>query len=211
MRIFRKSLLAVAALAVWTAPARPAEDIPKLIAEEDAVQVMLLRQKAVQQDLKITGAEARKIDEFATKQWNKVKGMKSLSEAERTRKLEAMTKENEKFLHDTLQKDQLHRLHQITMQVAGLLWVLRPHVASELKLTADQKQKIQELRKEAHKEAREVLHSNTAVPVKKEKLRELHAANRKRLMSVLTDAQKAKWKEMAGAPFTGQLHFEGSK
>lgn len=211
MHIFRKSMMAVAVLLIGTAPARSAEDTEKILAEEDAVQVILLRQKSVQDDLKITGEEARKIDEFATQQWKKVRGMKDLSEEEKTRKFEAMARENEKFLHDTLQKDQRHRLHQITMQVAGLLWVLRPHVSAELKLTDDQKQKIRELRKEAHKEAMDILHSKEGATLKEEQFREMRAANRKRLMSILTDEQKAKWKEMAGTPFTGKLHFASSK
>jgi Spy/CpxP family protein refolding chaperone len=205
-----KWILALAAVAVWAAPARPADD-DNIIAQEDAVQVMLLRQKSVQEDLKVTDAEARKIDEFATQQWKKVRAMRDLSEAERNQRFEAMARENEKFIHDTLTPEQRKRLNQITMQLTGLLWAPRPHVASELRLTDEQKRKIKELHKEAHKEAMEAIRSASGGEVPREKWREMRMANRRRLMSVLTDEQKAKWKEMAGEPFRGELHFGPSK
>lgn len=205
MYTFRKSLVALAALAVWSAAARPAED-ERIIAREDAIEVMLVRQKSVQEDLKITPEQGEKIHAFAGKQWKKVRDMKDLGEAERTRGFKAMAKANQEFLKDTLSPQQCKRLNQICMQVAGLLWVIRSDVAAELSLTDEQKQKIREMHREAQKEAVEALRSNSG-SVEEEKFREMRQSNRKRLMSVLTDEQKAKWKEMAGTPFRGELHF----
>jgi Spy/CpxP family protein refolding chaperone len=207
MHTFRKSILALAAVAVWAAPARPADD-EVVIAEEDAIQVLLLRQKSVQEDLKVTDTEAKKIHEFASKQWKKVQDMKGLSEAERNRKFEAMAQENEKFLKDTLKPEQRKRLNQITMQLVGLLWLRRSDVASALNLTDEQKQKIKALHKDAEHEAREAMRGGK---ISREKHQEMRMANRKRLMSVLTADQKVKWKEMAGEPFKGQLHFGPAK
>jgi Spy/CpxP family protein refolding chaperone len=205
MYTFRKSLVALAALTMWSAAACPAED-EKVIAREDAIEVMLMRQKSVQDDLKITPEQSDKIHAFADKQWKRVRAMKDLSEAERNRGFEKMAKANRDFLKNTLTPEQVKRLNQIAMQVAGLLWVMRSDVAAELNLTDEQKQKIRELHDEARKEAQEALRSNNG-SVEEEKFREMRQSNRKRLMSVLTDEQKAKWKEMAGTPFRGQLHF----
>jgi Spy/CpxP family protein refolding chaperone len=207
MSTLRKPLLALAVLFVCAAVARPADDDEKVVAREDAIEVMLLRQQSVQHDLKITEAEGKKIHEFATAQWRKVRAMRGLSEEERNRKFEAMARENEKFLKDTLKPEQRKRLNQIAMQVAGLLWVMRSDVATELQLTDEQKQKLKEAHKEAHQEATEALRSTGGAELKEEKFRELRMASRKRLMSVLTDAQKAKWKQMAGEKFAGPLHF----
>lgn len=205
MYTFRKSLVALAVLAVWSAAARPAED-EKIIAREDAIEVMLVRQKSVQEDLKITPEQSDKIHAFADKQWKKVRAMKDLSKAEQDSGFKEMAKANQQFLKDTLSAEQCKRLNQIAMQLAGLLWVARSDVAAELNLTAEQKQKIRQLHDEARKEAQEVFRSNNGA-VEEEKFREMRQANRKRLMSVLTDEQKARWKEMAGTPFRGQLHF----
>jgi Spy/CpxP family protein refolding chaperone len=205
MYTYRKSLVALAVAALWATAARPAED-EKIIAREDAIEVMLLRQKSVQDDLEITEAQRRKIHAFADKQWKKVQAMKNSSEPERDRAFEAMAKANQDFLKNTLMPQQQKRLNEIAMQVAGLLWVMRSDVATALNLTDEQKQKIREMHREAHKEAQEALRSNNGA-VEEAKFREMRQSNRKRLMSVLTAEQKAKWKEMAGAPFRGELHF----
>jgi Spy/CpxP family protein refolding chaperone len=205
MYTYRKSLLALAAVAVWATAARSADD-EKIIAREDAIEVMLLRQKSVQDDLKITEAQSRKIHAFADKQWKKVQTLRNSSEDERDREFEAMAKANQEFLQNTLMPQQQKRLNEIAMQVAGLLWVMRSDVATSLNLTDEQKQKIRQLHREAHKEAQEALRSNNGT-VEAEKSREMRQSNRKRLMSVLTDEQKAKWREMTGTPFRGELHF----
>ena len=207
MYMLRRVLLALVVPVVCTALARSADDDESIIAREDAIEVMLLRQQAVQQDLKITDEEGKKIHEFATRQWRKLRDMKGLGEDERNRRFEAMAKENEQFIKDTLKPEQRKRLNQIAMQVAGLLWVMRSDVASELGLTDEQKQKIREAHKEAHKEAKEAFRDAGSGEIKEEKLNEMRMASRKRLMSILTDEQKGKWKEMAGEKFTGRLHF----
>lgn len=205
MYTYRKSLLALAVAALWATAARPAED-EKIIAREDAIEVMLLRQKSVQGDLEITEAQKRKIYAFADKQWKKAQTLRNRSEAERDREFEAMAKANQEFLKNTLMPQQQKRLNEIAMQVAGLLWVMRSDVAAALNLTDEQKQKIRELHREAHKEAQEALRSDNKA-VEDGKFQEMRRRNRQRLMSVLTDEQKGKWREMAGAPFRGELHF----
>jgi Spy/CpxP family protein refolding chaperone len=201
MYAVRKLFLVLTVVLVGAAVARPADD-EKIIAREDAIEVMLVRQKSVQEDLKVAPEQRQKIHAFADKQWKKFQAMR----AERNRGFEAMAKENQDFLKNTLTPEQCKRLNQIAMQVAGLLWVMRSDVAAELKLTDDQKQKIRTLHREAHKEAQEALRSNNGT-VEEEKFRELRQTNRKRLMSVLTDEQKTKWREMAGEQFRGELHF----
>lgn len=205
MYTYRKSLLALAVVALWATAARPAED-EKIIAREDAIEVMLLRQQSVQDDLKITEAQKRKIHAFADKQWKKAQTLRNSSEAERDREFEAMAKANQEFLKNTLMPQQQKRLNEIAMQVAGLLWIMRSDVAAALNLTDDQKEKIRELHREARKEAQEALRTDNKA-VEDEKFQEMRRKNRQRLTSVLTDDQKAKWREMAGAPFRGELHF----
>ena len=209
MHMIRQSMLALGVVALGAVAARSADD-EKIVAKEDAIQVVLLRHTSVQKDLHLTAEEVKKIHEFADGQWKKVQDMKGLSEAEKNEKYEAMARQNEKFLHDTLSAEQCKRLNQITMQVAGLLWVARSDVAAELKLTDEQKQKVKEAHKEAHREMQEAL-SSKGGEIAPEKVRELRMSNRRRLMSILTDEQKGKWKEMAGEPFKGELRVRPAK
>lgn len=207
MYALRKSLLVLLAAALWVGPARPADEDHHLIATEDTVEVMLLRQKSVQHELKIDADEGKKIHAFVSKQWHKAQELAKADKEEREKKFDAMAKENEKFLDECLKPDQRKRLKQIAMQRAGLLWIARSDVATELGLNADQKEKVKALHKEAHKEAMEILRSHEGKPIQREKLHEMRMKDRKRLMSILTADQKTKWKEMIGDEFKGDLNF----
>jgi len=207
MRTFIMPAFALAVVAVSTAPAYCGT---KLVPEEGAVQVILLRQEAVHEDLKLTPQEIQKIDEFCDKQWAKAKKIADLNESERDKKFEEMTRENEQFIDQTLTKEQRKRLDEITLQVAGLLWVTRDEVASKLDLSDEQKQKARQLQQTARNETEELLHA-TKAEQKQEELRELRRTSRERLMTLLTADQKEKWREMTGKPLRGELQFKSKK
>lgn len=207
MHLFRKWILPLAALAVWTTSARPDEAKETYIPKEDSIQVILLRHKAVRDDLRLSDGEARKIHDFAIRQWDKAREIAGLGEEKRHEKFSILAKENEKFLEDTLSADQRKRLHQITMQVAGLMCVTSPDVASELNLTEEQKTKARELQKQTHKEMHAILQTE-GKEGQQEKLKELCNNNRERLQGLLTDEQKATWAKLAGEKFTGDLFKE---
>jgi Spy/CpxP family protein refolding chaperone len=200
------SAFVLAALAMSGTPARPAQQ-QRLVPEEGAVEIMLLRQESVQQDLKLTPTEAERIRVFASQQWKKAQEIDRLGADERRQRFTAMTRENEQFLGGVLQPEQRKRLNQIALQVAGLLWVTRPGVADELRLTEDQKAKARQLQETARREMRDLLETTTREN-RSEKLKELRATSRKRLMDLLTDEQEAKWKEMTGPRFEGRLGFD---
>lgn len=209
MYMTRKALWVLFTVALAALPVLAADDDHQLIATEDTVELVLLRQKSVQHELKVTPDEASKIHEFCSKQWKRAERLAKSSKEEREKKFDAMAEENERFLKDCLKPEQRKRLQQIAMQRAGLLWIARSDVASELGLTAEQKQKVKELHREAHKEAMEILRSNEGKMVKKEHLHEMRQKDRRRLMALLTDEQKRKWKEMIGDEFKGDLQFGG--
>lgn len=207
MRTFFMGMIALAFLAAWTATARAAG---KLVPEEGAVQIILLRQGAVCKELNLTDEEIKKIDDFCDKQWEKAQKVADLSEPERDKKFAEMTRENERFIDETLEKHQRKRLNEITLQVAGLLWLTRPEVAGQLGLSEEQKEKAALLQQTARDETEELLHSTTAEK-KDQRLRELRRTSRERLMQLLTASQKSKWQEMIGEPLHGELHFAAAK
>lgn len=206
MRGFRIPTVILAAVAVWSLPGRPAE-AQGLVPEEGAVEIMLLHQESVQKELKLTDEEARKVHEFVARQWKRAQEVARHGAAQRKHSFREMTEQNEKFIGEVLEPEQRKRLNQIALQVAGLLWVTREPVASELKLTAEQKQEARRLQGLARKEMQEVLDSTTPAN-RKEKLKELEATSRRRLMELLTDEQEARWKEMLGPKFEGRFRFD---
>jgi hypothetical protein len=200
--------LALAALIAWCVPTQAQNEQPKLVPEEGSIELVLLRHKAVRDDLKLTHREARKIHEFTEAQWNKATAVEQLADAkERDRRYEEMTKEDEKFLDEVLTPAQHKRLDQITLQVAGLLWIKRPEIIATLKLTDEQLKKAEKYRVESRKEIEEILHSTTERDRHAE-VRKHHAAAKKRMLELLTDEQEAKYNEMIGHPFKGELRFD---
>ncbi len=198
-----KSVCALMILTLSAAPLRAAE---KMVAGEGAVEVVLLRQQSVQKELKLSKEEVDAIHTFGEEQWEKARSANLVGEKERNHKFAEMSKENEKFVKETLTKDQHKRLHQITLQMAGLLCLSRPEVAAKLNLTDEQKKRALHLQKEAHREAEELIHV-TKKAQKLEKLRELHETSLNDIAELLTDEQEAKWAEMIGPVFKADLAF----
>jgi hypothetical protein len=168
---------------------------------------MLLRQKSVRDALKLTDDEANKIKEHNAQQWKKAQEIHKLPADERDRRYEELSKENERFLVLVLEPSERKRLDEIGLQVVGLLLVTGPRVASQLGLTDEQKEQLKRHQKEARSELAEVLHAKSPEG-RDEKIHQLRATCRKRLMDVLTDDQEARWKDITGAPFTGKFQYD---
>jgi len=159
--------LALIAAALWVTPARSQETrkARRLVPEEGAVQVLLLRQQSVQDDLKLTADETKKFHEFGDRQWKKALEIEKGAADERGRKYAELRRENERFVETTLTPEQHKRLHQIALQVSGLLLVTHHRVANELKLTDEQKRRAHEMQKEARRETEEIIHAGTDISV----------------------------------------------
>ncbi len=203
MRMFSRWTFALAMLALWAATAGAAD---KLVPEDGAVEVMLLRQASVREDLKLSHDEADKINAYTSQQWKKAKEINKLPPAERDKKFAEMTKENDRFIDQTVTKDQRKRLQEIELQTAGLICLGRHDVAAKIRLTDAQKKRVQEMQKEARQEMEDLIH-NSNPEARQEKLAELRKTSRARILELLTDEQEKTWTQLQGRPFKGQFEF----
>jgi hypothetical protein len=203
VRIFRRWTPVLAASAAGTA-LRGKQIAP----EGTTVQLLLLRQKSVQQELKLGPELAKKIDDFTNKESEAYRKVIALNTEERQREFAHLEQANKKFLEDTLTAEQRKRFEQITFQVAALEQLTRPDVAQVLNLTAAQKQKFQVMQKEAHKELEDLINARDREG-RNEELARLRERVDNKIDALLTDEQKAKTTELEGEPFTGELLFEG--
>jgi hypothetical protein len=201
MRAFRWTLVLVVS-AVWVMAARPAEPVTP---DTVSVELLLLRQKSVQQELNLSPEVIKKVLDFTSKESEEYENEAKLSKEEGEKRSEELEKTNEKFLQDNLTDAQRKRLHQIALQVTGLQELARPEVAKALNLTEDQQQKIKQLDEEVIKQLKELVKDKEG---RNEKLAKLRAETRKKIEALLTDEQKAKVREMEGEPFKGELVFE---
>ncbi|HEY3963896.1 MAG TPA: hypothetical protein VGM05_05015 [Planctomycetaceae bacterium] len=197
--------LPLALVVAWGIPAYSADE-KMMLPEESTLEIILLRQKSVRAELKVTDDVMDKVKKYASQQSKKAKEVSTLSEKEQDAKFDAMARENYQFLEKTLSKTQHDRLQQIALQVAGLVYVTRHDIAEKLKLTAEQKQKAKQLQNEARTEFGKLLDAKDS----KERHKEIVAlwdVNHGRLEKLLTESQKATWKTMTGPEFKGEFEY----
>jgi hypothetical protein len=195
-------VLAVLAIPAGSVAAQQPDEI---VPEGTTVQLLLLRQKSVQMELKLGPDFAKKIIDFTNKEADAFVEALNLKDAESKKKIEELEKANKKFIEDNLNAAQRKRLDEITLQVTGLTQLQRPDVAKVLNLTEKQQNMFRDMYKEAHKKLEEIIAKKEG---RNEKLAKLRKEIAGKITDVLTDAQRAKVKELVGEPFTGELVFE---
>jgi len=202
-----KWVLVLAAPVLWVAAAQTQE---RSVPERTTIELLLLRQKSVQQELKLSPEAIQKVMEFTNKQHDAfLEAVKGGKEG-RKEKVQKLDKEDKQFLTDNLTPAQRKRLAEITLQVTGLHELNRPEVAKVLDLTEEQQQKFKELQKEHRKQLRELIQPKEREG-RNEKLAKLREDTRKKVRAILTDEQKAKVRELVGEPFKGAILFEESE
>lgn len=172
----------------------------------------LLRNKAVAEDLKITEEQVTKMKDFVKDQETKnQETMKSKTEAlkdapmderfEKMRKIGAeITASTYKALEseNILNTVQIKRLKQIEWQVAGARAVNQPEVNDALKLTEDQKTKVKDaLPRFGGRQGG----GGGGTPPDAEAREKARKEAIEKVQAILTDEQKATWKDLMGAPF----------
>lgn len=169
--------------------------------------LMLLSQKSVQDELKLSADQVSKVEEAAKKEADARQGLRNLGQDEQRAKFREMRTASDKVVADILKPEQTKRLKQITLQQEGSRALAEPEVAQALNLTDDQKTKLRTIAEESGRQMRELFQGgqNTGA---REKLAELRKSTNDKAMAVLTDEQKSKLKELQGEPFKGEIRFE---
>src|SRR6185295_13849738 len=156
-------------------------------------------QKSVQEDLKLSEEQTKKVTDLGAKQREAFRGLQGSSRDEWRKKFEESAKETQKSVGEILTPDQAKRLKQIAIQFRGAGAVEDEEVGKALALTDDQKEKLKDLREEMLKSRQEGGGDRGAA---RKKIAE-------KFQGILTDAQKSKWKELTGEEFKGEIRFEG--
>lgn len=204
MRTIMKWAMVLVIPVAVTLAARAQELTPP---EGHTIKLLLLRQKSVQKELEITPEEAGKIRAFTHAQSEAARKARNLGPGERREAFAKLAKQNKEFLDKTLTEKQSKRLHQITMQFTALHHLTSPEAVKELNLSDEQVQKLKDLQKENRKEIVAILTSKEREG-KKEKFAKHREETRRKVLALLTDEQKAKVRQIAGAPFDGEIIHE---
>jgi len=177
----------------------------------------LLMIPEVQKELKMDPAQVDLVQGVARAGGDRNRGSgqdtRNMSREEREKLFAQARQEQEKKVAEILDKKQMARLKQLELQQSGLRSLDRKEVADVLKLTADQRQKVDAAidgERTAMRAAVEGLRRNRAngdeaprpdMTAVREKMEKLRTERDARLNLVLTDGQKKQWQSMLGAPF----------
>jgi hypothetical protein len=171
-------------------------------------------QKDVREQLKLTDEEVvrlkplvEEINQVRAVAWRKAR---DLEREERRKKMLELTPTTDKMVADVIEPAQMKRLKQISWQVQGPDAFRSQEVISNLQLSAEQLKQFDRLRREGDEEmARQfqgILSINANII---EKAQEIRAATCDKMVASLSTEQQAKWKEMLGDKFTGEVEFGG--
>lgn len=172
----------------------------------------LLQREEVQTELKLTDDQKTKLSGLQQKMMDKMREMFQGGGGERPdpeKMREMMTKAMEdvqKEVDTILTPEQGKRLKELSVQRAGNSAVLNPATAKEIGLTEEQSTKIKALQAKQQEANTAIMEKARSGELERDQIMEKMQANTKvfdeELAKILTDAQKAKLKELAGKPFT---------
>jgi Spy/CpxP family protein refolding chaperone len=167
----------------------------------------LLGQKSVQEELKLSEDQIKQSTQLGEKQREAFRGTRDLSPEERQKKFADLAAANDKALADILKPDQLKRLKQISLQLRGAMAIADPETEKALNLNDEQKEKVKTIIDDLRKntENRGAAGGGGDREEARKHREEARKAAGEQLMSVLTDDQKTKWKELTGEPFKGEI------
>jgi serine/threonine protein kinase len=175
------------------------------------LEAMLLTEPAVQGNLGITSAQAEKVQALADqlKQQRQQAFQRSFArtEQERGKKLKELASANEKAVAMILTDEQGRRLKQIALQLRSPMAFTEPELAERLRLTPDQRARIQPVVEEAQRAQHEAVRSAANPGEGHKKERQAARDGEKKVLALLTPHQQAAWHAMTGTPFNRPLHF----
>jgi len=195
-------------LTILAAGTLAAADKPTLKIENQPMggppPLLLLQQKDVQKELKLTSEQMTKLKEAFDKQKQETQALRELQGDARQERVRELMRADHKTMHAILQPDQQKRLRQIMLQEQGAPAFAHPRVARELNISDDQEQKIEDILDTAGRKMRS-LYRNGQADSGRQQAEDLDKQTTTSILDVLTPEQKMKWKQMVGAPFHGEI------
>jgi Spy/CpxP family protein refolding chaperone len=169
----------------------------------------LINMPTVQKELELVDDQKTKIKEVSDKaqaaRRELMMGMQDAAPEERQAKMEEIGKkmqaqqdELKKVIESTLLPNQLKRLKEIALQVAGTQALNDKQIQDDLKLTSDQVAKIKTIGEDSMKKIRDLFSEGGDPQSAFPKIQEIRQDVEKQIVGVLTDEQKASLEKMKG-------------
>lgn len=164
---------------------------------------ILLVRPDVQKELNLTAQQKAKIEEMQQAMRRAREELRSLPPDQRRRHMAELRQKNDPT--SVLTETQKKRLRELELQWQGPTALMNPEIAKEVGLTQEQRAKIMGILREQFQGLRDRSpQGGVRDPQALEKARE---EAEKKILEVLTPAQRQKWDQMLGKPF----NFEGGR
>jgi hypothetical protein len=173
------------------------------------VPVAMLGDTEVQQELKLDESQIQKSKDLIEATRQKAFGNRDrilkLPEAERMPKQKelqrAMNEESMKKAGEFLKPEQHARLYQLEIQRRGFNAFFDPEITKKLGITDEQNENVKAIVAGEQIAVRALLEAAAEGKAGLPRVAVLRKATLARIIGILTDDQKKKWKEMTGEPF----------
>ena len=177
--------------------------------------LMLLTNKSVQDELHMTQPQIDKANAKSQELRDQMRQMfqqggqggQADPEARRAA-FQKMQQAQEQAVADILDSRQQHRFRQIELQQMGTMALTRKDVQDALHLSEAQRKSIQDIEQDAMTQMRNSMQgvdfqnmSQEERQQMRQRMETMRKATDDKLSAVLTNEQRARWKEMQGAPF----------
>jgi Spy/CpxP family protein refolding chaperone len=170
-----------------------------------ASPLMLLGQKSVQEELKLTDEQVKQVTELQEKQRANRPDFQGLGREEIQKKMAELRKTENEAIAKILKPEQLKRAKQIALQQQvrfGIGFALNnEEIAKSLKITDEQKEKLREIQGKAREQMQGLGRDEEGA----KKRQEIMKATNEKVEGVLTAEQKTKLKGLQGEPFKGEI------
>ncbi|MGC8668939.1 MAG: hypothetical protein ACP5VE_12570 [Chthonomonadales bacterium] len=181
--------------------------------------LMLLNIPEVQKELKMTQPQIEKLQAKMQEVRQSMRELMqgaggpqafgNMSNEERQKLFAKMAEISNKAAADILDTTQLKRFKQLEIQRQGAQAFRNPEVVNALQLTQEQNDKIAGVLRDMMQAMRDAMQGVDFRNMTDDDRAKLQATQKRvsdeamsKIQAILSDAQKAKWKEMTGAPFT---------
>ncbi|MCX7992622.1 MAG: hypothetical protein N2651_03015 [Fimbriimonadales bacterium] len=167
---------------------------------------MLLQRPDVQRELNLTEQQKNQIRQMQENQRTAMEELRNLPPDQRRQKMQELREKNDptKVLNETQKK----RLRELELQALGPSAFLQDDVANELKLTQEQRSKLQGIVMQQMQQLREQFQGGGFGQGQgAQQMQQLRDQMEKQMLEVLTPAQRQQWQQMQGKPF----QFEGGR
>ncbi len=165
---------------------------------------MLLQRADVQRELNLTEQQKNQIRQMQENQRAAMQELRNLPPQERRQKMQELWQKNDPT--SVLNESQKKRLREIELQAMGPSAFLQEDVANELKLTQEQRSRLQGIVMQQMQQLREQFQGG-GFGQGGQNLQQLREQMEKQMLEVLTPAQRQQWQQMQGKPF----QFEGGR